>query len=245
MTISATTNRARWAGNGATTVFSFSFEIGSTSQIVLQYTDALGNTSTISPSAYSVSGIGSPNGGNITYPLSGPPIASGTSLTLTRIVSLQQLVDFANQANYFPDVVEGGLDYLMQAIQQLATQLAFAILAPLTDNSPALQLPSASVRAGKLLGFDVNGNVDVISPPSGPGNFVPEGPFVAGIDFTPNVTTQLTLSQTYAGVANIAVYFDGTYQGFDQYSLSTNHVVFTSPIPAGVSKVYIVGFPAL
>ncbi|MFK4444635.1 hypothetical protein ABH944_004861 [Caballeronia udeis] len=63
-----------------------------------------------------------------------------------------------------------------------------------------------------------------------------EGPFtgVGG-------QTVLTLSQAYAGATSLLVYFDGTYQGYDQYSVSANHITFTSAIPNYVGKVYIIG----
>jgi hypothetical protein len=39
----------------------------------------------------------------------------------------------------------------------------------------------------------------------------------------------------------VQVHFDGVYQGPDQYSLNGTQITFTSPIPSGVQKVYIVG----
>src|SRR6185437_7823843 len=65
-------------------------------------------------------------------------------------------------------------------------------------------------------------------------NVVVEGPFMSV-----SGQTTLALSQTYSSPADILVYFDGVYQGFDQYTVGTNSITFTSPIPAGVTKVYI------
>ena len=73
------------------------------------------------------------------------------------------------------------------------------------------------------------------------GSLTNEGPFVSGVGFTPDVTTTLTLSKAYGIPANVQVHFDSEYQGTDQYSIVGNTIVFTSPIPSGVSKVYIVG----
>lgn len=158
MTISTTSNKALWSGNGATTVFPFSFEINNSNEATLYYTDATGAVSTIPPSSYSIAGIGSPNGGTVTYPLSGSPIASGTSLTLVRTVALQQLTDLANQSNYFPDAVEGALDYSMMALQQIGASVNGSLQAPPADASPNMQLPAAAARANMVLGFDANGN---------------------------------------------------------------------------------------
>lgn len=161
MTISTTSNKAQWQGNGSATVFSFSFYVGSASQTALYYEDASGNISLIPSNQYSLAGLGSPGGGTVTYPLSGSPIASGTSLTLLRVVPLQQLVDLANQDNFYPDAVEGGLDYQMMALQQLDEQIGRQISAPPEDPSPQMTLPSAALRANLLMAFDANGNVTV------------------------------------------------------------------------------------
>lgn len=68
-----------------------------------------------------------------------------------------------------------------------------------------------------------------------------EGPFIASIDFVAGTSTTLLLSQNYSFKSNVNVWFDGTYQGFDQYSISGTSLIFTQPIPVGVSKVYVVG----
>lgn len=65
--------------------------------------------------------------------------------------------------------------------------------------------------------------------------------FSSGTDFTPGLTTSLTLSTTFLNASQIWVFFDGTFQGDDQYSLSGTTLTFTSAIPVGVSKVYVKG----
>lgn len=65
--------------------------------------------------------------------------------------------------------------------------------------------------------------------------------FATGVDFTPNVTTNLTLSKVYGSAADLWVAFDGAEQGADSYSLSGTTLTFTSAIPLGTSKVYVKG----
>lgn len=73
------------------------------------------------------------------------------------------------------------------------------------------------------------------------GNFV-DDVFISGTGFTPGTTTQLTLSSNYGSVDNVWLFFDGVWQGIDQIqSLSGNILTLTSPIPIGVSKVYVKG----
>lgn len=63
--------------------------------------------------------------------------------------------------------------------------------------------------------------------------------FSSGSGFTPGVTTQLTLPFTPGSQDNLWVFFDGVYQGGDQYSLSGAVLTFGSPIPVGVQNVYV------
>lgn len=65
--------------------------------------------------------------------------------------------------------------------------------------------------------------------------------FIAGTDFTPGVTTALTLSKTYTSKYAVLAHFDAAYQGTDQYGVSGNTITFTSAIPVGVSTVYVRG----
>jgi hypothetical protein len=65
--------------------------------------------------------------------------------------------------------------------------------------------------------------------------------FVNGTDFTPGTTTALTLGNSFASASQLWVFFDGTFQGDDQYSLSGTTLTFTDVIPVGVSKVYVKG----
>lgn len=243
MTISTTSNEVVAQGNGLTTSFDFSFPVPLASELFVYYTDSTGAITLIPSSQYTVTGIGTANGGAVTYPLSGSPIATGTSLTIQRVVPYVQLTDLVNQSGYYPNVVENALDYLTMQTQQLAEQTALSLQVPFSATPMNLVYPTASARAGKLAGFDSVGNAVAypISASVGAGNLTSEGPFVSGVNFTPNVTTSLTLSQAYGSTANVQVHFDGVYQGPDQYSLNGTQITFTSPIPAGVQKVYIVG----
>lgn len=235
MTINTTSNKAQWQGNGSTTVFPFAFEVGSVSQTALTLSSG-GSVTTIPPSSYSVSGLGSPNGGTITYPLSGSPIATGTTLTLIRTVPLQQLTDLVNQSNYFPDAVEGGLDYLTMALQQVAQQVAYALQTPESDPVLNLILPAAAARANMLAGFDINGNAQVypITASVGAGNLTAElgsnghPGFKAGTDFTVGQPSVLTLSKSYGSVANVFAAWDSNYKERDSYQIVGNQIQFGS-----------------
>ena len=258
MTISTTSNVSIGQGNGLTTSFNFPFLVPAASDLVVSLTDSNGTITALTPSQYSIAGIGNANGGSVTYPLSGSPIPQGTYLTIQRVLPYQQLTDLVNQSGYYPDVVEGALDNLEMQIQQLAQDDALSLKVPLSATPPNLLLPGAQARANTLVGFDANGNVFSygITASVGAGNMTAElgtngNPgFKAGSDFVAGTTQSLTLSQAYGSVANVFVAFDGAYQERDSYQISGNTITFGSfvgnvfvpaAIPLGVTNVDVVG----
>jgi len=120
MALTTTTRKVIHNGNASATVFAYTFPIPSASYLSVIYTDAAGVETTLSASQYSVTGIGSATGGNVTYPLTGSPIASGTKLTIVRTVPYTQTTVLSNQGGYYPEVVEARLDQIYMAMQQLA-----------------------------------------------------------------------------------------------------------------------------
>ena len=167
MTIATVVNKVTAQGNGAVTAFSFSFLIPAASNAVVTVTDPLGVQTVLTALQYTLTGIGNANGGTLNYPLSGSPLATGYSITLQRVMPLQQLTSLINQAGYFPAVVEGALDNLEMQIQQLAGSLGgnTVLQFPAVD-APNLNaiLPAAAARANMLLSFDSSGNVAAIAP---------------------------------------------------------------------------------
>ena len=146
-----TTNQsyATYLGNGATTLFPFGFIVSLASNLVVSITNNNVNpptTTILSPSQYTVTGIGLETGGNITYPISGSPLPTGWSLTIQRIVPYQQNTSLTNQGAFYPQVVEACLDNLTMQTQQLAAQIAgvpipalqVAETQPENDNSNAV-----------------------------------------------------------------------------------------------------------
>lgn len=62
--------------------------------------------------------------------------------------------------------------------------------------------------------------------------------FEAGTDFTPGSTTSLVLSRSPGPAVNLDVFFDGFYQGPENWILSGTTLTFSSPIPGGTSRVH-------
>lgn len=157
MTVETTTNRVVALGNGATTVFSYNFLIPDADDVVVIYTDTLGQPTTVASVNYTITGLGVPTGGTLTYPVSGSPIAAGTFLTIERILPLLQEDSIANQT-FYPTVIEEALDYEMMCIQQLQDEIGRSIMGPVSDPLGLnYTLPAVSIRANNGLAFDALG----------------------------------------------------------------------------------------
>jgi microcystin-dependent protein len=160
MTIQSQANLIRYEGNGTTTVWSYSFLIPAATDVVVTYTDADGAETVLNTNQYSITGIDDANGGAVTYPLSGSPIAANTFITIQRSLPLVQSTDLVNQDGFYPQVVEDALDYQMMVSQQINTLNSQAIRVPSSENPPNT-LPAASVRASQALIFDSVGQPTV------------------------------------------------------------------------------------
>ena len=166
MTVSITACKVIVPGNGVQTTFNYNFEVPVGSLYALIYTDASGNETTLSTSAYSVAGLGNAIGGTFTYPLSGSPIATGTSLTFLRETQNTQPTSLINQGSYSASLTEGALDWIVYQVQQLAQQVGQALQIPAVDPQGLITtLPPAAIRAGSYAAFDSLGNLIATTVP--------------------------------------------------------------------------------
>lgn len=150
MTVSTNTSSVTAIGNGATTVWPFTFDIPTADDLVVTLTDRTTFLPTVlDPSVFSVTGLGT-GSGSVTYPLSGSPIDSNHALTIARVVPYTQETDLVNQSGYYPDVVEGALDDLTYQTQQLAEEVSRAVLVPVgsgLDPTDYLETTEAAATA--------------------------------------------------------------------------------------------------
>jgi hypothetical protein len=133
LSLSSTTNKVIYNGNGATSAWPFSFPVLEAGHLAVIFTDGAGLETVLSPSLYGVGGIGDATGGSVTYPLAGDPIAVGTKLTLLRTVPYTQTTVLSNQGGYYPEVVERRFDQIYMALQQLEERVSRVSLYPLSD----------------------------------------------------------------------------------------------------------------
>jgi len=118
MSLSSTTSRVSYAGNGATTAFSFPYYFLSNSDlVVILRVDSTGveTTKTIT-THYTVSGAGVGAGGTVTM-LAAP--ASGETLVIYRSPALTQGIDLGENDSLPAETLEQGLDKVTMIAQRL------------------------------------------------------------------------------------------------------------------------------
>jgi hypothetical protein len=161
MTVSSTTTKVSYSGNGSTTVFAYTFKIFADADLtVIVRTDSTGAevTKTLT-THYTVSGAGNTNGGNVTF---GTAPASGETVVIKRNLALTQSTDYTPNDPFPAASHEDALDRQMFVAQQQEERFARALVFPETDTA-STTIPSSVARADKFLGFDSSGNVAALS----------------------------------------------------------------------------------
>lgn len=150
MTISSTTSRVSFAGNGSTTVFSFPYYfLDDADLVVILRVDSTGveTTKTIT-THYTVTGAGDDAGGEVTM-LTAP--ASGETLIIYRDPSVIQETDLAENDSLPAETVEETFDRGVMIAQRLKNRLDRAVR--LTEGYSSSFDPSLPtvMEAGDLL----------------------------------------------------------------------------------------------
>jgi len=161
MTVSSTTTKNSYSGNGSLTVFAYGFKIFDEDDIeVILRNDATG-TETVQTitTNYSVSNVGNASGGNITF-VTAP--ASGITVVLRRASPLTQTTDYTPNDPFPAESHEDALDKLTFISQQLQEELDRSIKLSRTNTMTSTEFTvGASARADKILAFDSNGELAV------------------------------------------------------------------------------------
>lgn len=116
-TLSVTTARNDYVGNGATSSYSYTFRITAASDLTVTKRDTAGVETTLAlTSDYTVTGVGSGSGGLVTLVAGNLP--SGYALTIRRVLPLTQPTDLRNQGPFLAETHETVFDRLTMIDQQ-------------------------------------------------------------------------------------------------------------------------------
>ena len=160
MTISSTSIKNSYSGNGSTATFNYTFKIFANSdlQVIIRSSSGTETVKTIT-THYTVAGAGNSSGGSITFTSGNIPTNTET-VVIRRILPQTQSIDYIANDPFPAESHEEGLDRAMMTIQQIQEELDRSIKVSRTTSITTPEITDdATARAGKLLGFDSTGNV--------------------------------------------------------------------------------------
>lgn len=141
--------------NGVATVYPFDFKI-------LEPTDLKVMVDGVTVSNYTVGGIGSESGGDITF--DAPP-AAGAEVVRQRLLPLARSVDYQYNGDIRSGVLNPDFDRLWMATQQLQDQLDRAALLPISTTPRNIELPFDKPAAYLRTNDDLSGFELISSSP--------------------------------------------------------------------------------
>jgi len=162
MTISSTTVKNSYSGDGSTTTFSYTFKIFADSdiQVIIRSSTGTETTKTIT-THYTVTGAGNSGGGSVIFTSGNIPTSTQT-VVLRRNIPQTQAIDYIANDPFPAESHEEGLDRATMAIQQLQEELTRSIKLSKTNTMTSTEFSvGASDRANKILAFDTNGELAV------------------------------------------------------------------------------------
>ena len=159
MTLSTTTVKNSYSGNGSTTAFTYDFAINSTSELVVFIRSSTGTETTKSITThYTVADAGA-SGGTVTM---GSAPASGETLVLIRDTSLTQGTDYVANDPFPAETHESALDKLQMQIQEVQEEVDRSLKISRTNTMTSTSFTdNAASRASKVLSFDSSGELSV------------------------------------------------------------------------------------
>ena len=162
MTISSTTVKNSYSGDGSTTSFNYTFKIFADSdlQVIIRSAAGTETVKTIT-THYTVSGAGNANGGSITFTSGNIPTSTET-VVLRRAVPQTQAIDYIANDPFPAESHEEGLDRATMTTQQIQEELDRAIKLSRTNTMTSTEFTvGATERANKILAFDGSGEISV------------------------------------------------------------------------------------
>lgn len=163
--INDNTARVEYTATAGQTTFTVPFEFFENSNLNV-YNNGVELTYDATPadaSEYSVVGAGVTGGGTIT--LGSPGAALNDVIVISRELTVERLTDFPLAGPFNIESLNNDLDRIIVNLQNLQTIVDGRVFKMADGDSPATlnELPSKSLRAGKYLVFDENGQAAVSS----------------------------------------------------------------------------------
>ena len=162
MTISSTTVKNSYSGNGSNDTFVYGFKIFANTDLQVIIRSAAGTETTKTLTThYTVTGVGSSSGGNVVFTAGNIPTATET-VVLIRNVPQTQAIDYIANDPFPAETHEEGLDRATMTTQQVQEELNRSIKLSRTNTMTSTEFTvGATERANKILAFDSAGEISV------------------------------------------------------------------------------------
>jgi len=229
VTVSSTTNKQSYNGNGSQAVFAYTFKIFADTDIKVYVGTALQSLNT----HYTLSGVGDTSGGNVTFTSGNLPASGTANVTILRNLALIQSVDLINYGKFDANVIETAYDKATMVDQQLQEQVDRAlqhsstesefdaqsqiiknVADPVNDQDAVTKLWAETEMTEQLVGSNR------IAASFNSNAYTGNGSTVAfAMDYAPN------------NKDNTQVFIDGVYQNKLGYSFLSTTLTFTEAPP--------------
>jgi hypothetical protein len=162
MTISSTTVRNSYSGDGTTDTFTYNFKIFQDSdiQVIIRSANGTETIKTIT-THYTVTDAGVAAGGTVVFTAGNIPTATET-VVLRRNIPQTQAIDYIANDPFPAESHEEGLDRATMAIQQIQEEVTRSLKLSKTNTMTSTEFTvGAADRANKILAFDASGEISV------------------------------------------------------------------------------------
>jgi hypothetical protein len=162
MTISSTTVRNSYSGDGTTDTFTYNFKIFQDSdiQVIIRSANGTETIKTIT-THYTVTDAGVSAGGTVVFTAGNIPTATET-VVLRRNIPQTQAIDYIANDPFPAESHEEGLDRATMAIQQIQEEVTRSLKLSKTNTMTSTEFTvGAAARANKILAFDAAGEISV------------------------------------------------------------------------------------
>jgi hypothetical protein len=162
MTISSTTVRNSYSGDGTTDTFTYNFKIFQDSdiQVIIRSANGTETIKTIT-THYTVTDAGVASGGTVVFTVGNIPTNTET-VVLRRNIPQTQAIDYIANDPFPAESHEEGLDRATMAIQQIQEEVTRSLKLSKTNTMTSTEFTvGAADRANKILAFDAAGEISV------------------------------------------------------------------------------------
>lgn len=145
--------RIAYVGNGVQSQFTFPFPIFKQADLAISVNGALQS------GGYTIAGTGQSSGGTVTFTT---PPPDNTVILLERTLLLQRITDFLEGGEFSANTLNNELDYIAGCLQQISNDMAPMLRVERSESAFVTTLPGKTQRANKVLGFDGDGQLQVV-----------------------------------------------------------------------------------